>query len=622
MLVDLSEVGAHVTWMASGNPSVSFGLYLPGIGAGAVVVEVRVIHADDQFAPGVMPKDFSLQHSKGKTGLDLWTTPVDIGDPTLKVGHFGSPGTYLYRYRVLRPDGQVLVGWMTDPFARATGPGQLAAFEVPARAGTPMDFEWRESDYGVPPLDDLIVYELQVGEFADTFLGVIRRLDYLQSLGVNALELMPVTSVKQDFDWGYGPLHFFAPEERYGGPTAMKTLVAACHKRKMAVILDSVYQHVESAFPYQALQPVFDLVGIPNPFIGAFIPSPYYFGPTVNFNLPFSQDFFQTVNAYWLDEYHVDGFRYDYVPGYYDGPTGNGYARMVFNTYQKSLQIARFKAPDGTSRIIQVAEDLDDPQGILRDTYTNAAWQDRLRNAAVSVAHGAPSADSIARLLDLGLAGYPATKTMNGNPVPVAPFQYVDSHDHSCFLTNFYANPGAFVDRSKWFKLRPYAVALYTAQGVPMLWQGQELAENYTIPDSGEDRISIERGMDWELFYDDEGQALVKLYRRLGVLRRTLIPALRSRTSFYYDAESRLSDGVVAYRRESSSHIAVTVLNFSDSVQKLWLPFPAAGTYQEMVVEPAGSTTDGRIPVIQVTAADEWHGLTIPANMGFIYLKD
>jgi hypothetical protein len=86
-----------------------------------------------------------------------------------------------------------------------------------------------------------------------------------------------------------------------------------------------------------------------------------------------------------------------------------------------------------------------------------------------------------------------------------------------------------------------------------MLWQGQELAENYTIPDSGEDRISIERGMDWELFYDDEGQALVKLYRRLGVLRRTLIPALRSRTSFYYDAESRLSDGVVAYPRESAT---------------------------------------------------------------------
>ena len=59
--------------------------------------------------------------------------------------------------------------------------------------------------------------------------------------------------------------------------------------------------------------------------------------------------------------------------------------------------------------------------------------------------------------------------------------------------------------------------------------------------------------MDWEFFYDDEGQALVKLYRRLGLLRRTLIPALRSRTSFYYDAESRPSDGVVAYRRESSS---------------------------------------------------------------------
>jgi maltooligosyltrehalose trehalohydrolase len=619
MLIDLSEVGAHMARTAAGNASVTFGLYLPGIGAGAVVPEVRVIHADDQFAPGVMPQNFNLQHSQGKAGLDLWTATVDMSNPALKVGRFGSPGTYLYRYRVRRPDGQVLVDWMTDPFARATGTGQLAAFEMPA--GTPADFQWQDAGFTVPSLDELIVYELQVGEYADTFLGVIRRLDYLQSLGVNALELMPVTSVKQDFDWGYGPLHFFAPEERYGGPAALKALVDACHKRKMAVILDSVYQHVDSAFPYQALQPIYDFVNLPNPFIGAFVPSPYYYGPTVDFNLPFSQDFFQTVNAYWLDEYHVDGFRYDFVPGYYDGPTGNGYARIVFNTYQKSLQLARFKAPDGTSRIIQVAEDLDDPQGILRDTYTNATWQDRLLNAAESVARGAPSADTVARLLDLGLAGYTGTKTMNGKPVPVAPFQYFDSHDHSCFLTNFFANPGGCVDRAKWFKLRPYAVALLTAQGIPMLWQGQELAENYTIPDSGQARIDIERAMDWEFFYDDEGQALVKLYRRLGVLRRSVIPALRSRTSYYYDAESRPADGIVAYRREAAPQIAVTILNFSDSVQQLWLPFPAVGQYQEMVVEPATSTADGRIPVIQVASANEWHELTVPANMGFIYFK-
>jgi 1,4-alpha-glucan branching enzyme len=621
MLLDLGEVGAHVSRSAAGSPVVAFGLYLPRLGAGQVLVEVRIIHADDQFTPGVMPHDFSLGHATNATGLDLWTAAVDLGQPALKRGHFGGSGTYLYRYRIRRPDGSVLCPWFTDPFARQTGPGQLAAFEIPSRGGATPVFEWQDAGFAVPALDDMIVYELHVDEFADSFAGVIKRLDYLQSLGVNALELMPVTSIKQEFDWGYGPLHFFAPEERYGGPAGCKKLVNACHRRGIAVILDSVYQHVDAAFPYQALQPAYDFAGQRNPFIGEFVKSDFYFGPTVDFDEGFAQDFFQTVNAFWLDEYHVDGFRYDYVPGYYDGPAGKGYARLVYDTYQDSLRFPRFQAQGGSSRLVQVAEDLDAPQAILRDTYTTATWQNRLYDQGVEVARGAPAAGALARLLDPGLAGYPGTKEMNGKAVPVAPFQYFESHDHSRLLTNFYAQPGPRVDRGKWFKLRPYAVALYTARGVPMLWQGQELAENYTVPDDGPARIGVERSMDWEFFYDDEGQGLVHLYRRLATLRRTQVPALRSRSFFYYAAESRPQEGVVAYRREAGGQIAVVVLNFSDSARSLWLPFPTAGAYQELVTEPAASTAGGRIPRIDVASDGEWHEVRVPDNTGYVYVK-
>src|SRR5207253_10771818 len=103
------------------------------------------------------------------------------------------------------------------PFARATEIGELSAFTL---ARDPSLFEWSDANNKTPELDDLAVYELQVAEFNDTFDGVIDRLDYLQSLGINCLELMPVTSVKLDFDWGYGPLHYFAPnrsEERRAG---------------------------------------------------------------------------------------------------------------------------------------------------------------------------------------------------------------------------------------------------------------------------------------------------------------------------------------------------------------------------------------------------------------------
>src|SRR5262249_59798645 len=83
-----------------------------------------------------------------------------------------------------------------------------------------------------------------------TFDDIVAQLDYLAGLGVNVLELMPVTDFPQVFDWGYGPLHFFAPEDRWGGPPGLKRLVSACHARGMAVILDVVYQHCSADFAY------------------------------------------------------------------------------------------------------------------------------------------------------------------------------------------------------------------------------------------------------------------------------------------------------------------------------------------------------------------------------------
>src|SRR5581483_2361697 len=169
--------------------------------------------------------------------LDLWTVNV----PILPVANtnFGQPGRYLYRYQLwwTAPLGQrsLVTLWFTDPFARETDIGLLSAVTV---GETPTPFSWTDANYKTPDLDDLVVYELQVEEFADNFDRVIQQLPYLESLGVNCLELMPVTSVKLDFDWGYGPLHYFAPNERFGGPDGLKRLVDACHARGIAVILD------------------------------------------------------------------------------------------------------------------------------------------------------------------------------------------------------------------------------------------------------------------------------------------------------------------------------------------------------------------------------------------------
>src|SRR3954469_2964314 len=96
----------------------------------------------------------------------------------------------------------------------------------------------------------MIVYEMNVREFNRDFEGVIDQLDYLLEFGVNVLELMPITNVKEDVEWGYTPLNFYSPDERLGGPEALKRLVNACHGKGIAVILDAVYAHAHPEFAY------------------------------------------------------------------------------------------------------------------------------------------------------------------------------------------------------------------------------------------------------------------------------------------------------------------------------------------------------------------------------------
>src|SRR5205085_12565330 len=141
--------------------------------------------------------------------------------------------------------------FFTDPFARAAGPAKLAAVTVadPDRPEAP--FAFTDGAFQVPALDDLVVYELQVEEFYSTFDGVADRLDYLQGLGVNCLELMPVNPIKRGFDWGYGPIGYFAPEDSFGGPGALKNLVNECHARGVALILHVLLGHSAAAdVPY------------------------------------------------------------------------------------------------------------------------------------------------------------------------------------------------------------------------------------------------------------------------------------------------------------------------------------------------------------------------------------
>jgi 1,4-alpha-glucan branching enzyme len=136
-----------------------------------------------------------------------------------------------------------------------------------------------------------------INELVGSIGDAIDRLDYLQDLGINCVEGMPVSNVSNTVDWGFLPIGYFGVDERFGKRCHMQRFVDAAHRRGIAVILDVVYGHTSDQFPYCYL---YDrLHYTENPFMGPFAKD--YFGRSTDFNRLITQDFFFTVNYHWLE---------------------------------------------------------------------------------------------------------------------------------------------------------------------------------------------------------------------------------------------------------------------------------------------------------------------------------
>lgn len=541
---------------------MQFGVLLPWVSsAGGNRLTIKIIHELDQFLQDVPPLEFELQHGSDPDYGDYWSASVTIrtADRPRPESAWGTPGTYVYRYQLQNPNVGV-IDWIIDPYAREFGTGKLSAFTLGYQ---PYQWSAQESAWRTPALHDLVMYELMLNEFGGGIDGAIGHLPYLADLGVNCVEVMPVSNVGIEVDWGFLPIGYFGVDERFGNRGDFQRFVDAAHQNGIAVLVDSVYGHTSSDFPYQYL---YDRLQYrENPFMGPFAKD--YFGCSTDWNRPLTRDFFYSVNQHWLATYHVDGFRYDCVPNYWDGPTGVGYANLVWNTRQLT----------SNPNLVQCAEQLEDPVGVLYESASNCTWQNGTLDTANSVAQGNWSS-----LTDfgfrLGLDGYPAEKSA---------LQYLENHDHSRFLCNFglvhrdYNDLFNEGDRSLWYKAQPYLIALAAAKGIPMLWQGQEFGSNAVVPDSGLGRVMMFRPVRWDYFYDEVGRSLVKLVRALLGIRRDGAQFRSGDHYFFNDWMRYQSKGLLVFSRSDAQRHSVVALNFSGVDQRAPLTLARAGNYRE-----------------------------------------
>ncbi|MFQ5568063.1 MAG: alpha-amylase family glycosyl hydrolase [Rhodothermales bacterium] len=226
----------------------------------------------------------------------------------------------LYADKILDPANDAFIPASTYPNLKPYPTGQTQGVVSVLRTGRD-PYPWRVEAFDRPPQKDLVIYELLVRDFVGKhdYATLVDTLDYLDRLGVNAVELMPVAEFGGNINWGYQPQFYFAPDKYYGPANDLKRFIDEAHLRGIAVILDVVYNHVDVPSPLVELYGATDA----NPWIN--IPARHAFNVffDLNHEHPYTQYWLDRANAYWLTEFKADGFRFDLSKGFTQRNTGN-----------------------------------------------------------------------------------------------------------------------------------------------------------------------------------------------------------------------------------------------------------------------------------------------------------
>ena len=250
-------------------------------------------------------------------------------------------------------------------------------------------FTWDDTDWKGLPLSNKVIYELHTGTFSPThdFNGIVQKLDYLRELGINSIELMPLAQCPGDRNWGYDGVYPFAIQHSYGGIAGFQRLVNAAHAMGIAIIVDTVYNHLGPEGNYLPLY---------GPYFTDKYKTPW--GNALNFDDAWcdgTRNFFLQNAAFWLEDLHVDALRLDAVHAIFD--------RSAIPFLQQLKELATEISQRTGSKKELIAEiDLNDPRYInppAKGGYgLDGQWIDEFHHAL----HTALTGDTSGYYADFG----------------------------------------------------------------------------------------------------------------------------------------------------------------------------------------------------------------------------
>lgn len=542
-------------------------------------------------------------------GWDAHSHPMETDGRGLFWATVTLSGPTCYRF-VVTMDGGGKQVMLADPYGRevrwdASGPKAYFSPEPP--------YEWRDRDatgsaWRKPPLRDLAIYELCVRDFAGEkrgpqtrygrFSDIAGKLDHLVQLGVNAIELMPITEFPGDSSWGYNPVFYMAPKWVYGRPSDLKALVDAAHSRGIAVILDMVFNHAWPDHPYYKMYPPLfgpkgEMLEDLNPFFHHHHNSHAnaWGGLDWEHSSQYTVAYMQDIVRFWLHEYHVDGFRFDWLGGVEYDPFQPHKADFdPFSGIAPIARAAREASPDcyliGEYWPIHGTNPAKTAARLVRETEIDAVWNGAFHHGIENCLFQTWQWEQ--QDVPAVLGGF----RKQGFNSPSEVVNYVVSHDErrpeyeiqhwrDYIQLGRRDNGSATALPSRWElalqKARLGLAVLLTSPGIPMLLAGQEFGDDCP-------RTIDFWPLDWAKLDLPQGRRQFDYLQRLLKLRGAR-PALRSDcVEYYWDDFRRYK--IVRYKRwdAAAEDVVVVAANFDNVPQKVGLGFPTDGWWSNPLI--------------------------------------
>ncbi|GGK82333.1 alpha-amylase family glycosyl hydrolase [Rufibacter glacialis] len=469
------------------------------------------------------------------------------------------------------------------PTGKATG--MVSVFQTNQTAYT-----WKVPSFSRPKKTDLVVYELLVRDFIEKhdYKTLTDTLNYLSRLGVNAIELMPIQEFEGNLSWGYNTAYHFAPDKYYGSKDLLKRFIDEAHARGMAVILDMVLNHAFGQSPMVQLyfNPATGKTTADNPWFNQDPTHDFNVGHDFNHESAATKYYVDRVTEFWLQEYKIDGYRFDLSKGF---------------TQKQTIGNVNAMGQYDQSRIDILKRMADHIWTVDRDAYVILEHFAENREETELANHGMMLWGNLHGNYKQAILGYADNSNFNwisykqrgwASPHVVG---YMESHDEERQMyeaLNYGASSGSYNVKNLNTALQRMQLAaafFFTIPGPKMVWQFGELG--YEIPINQNGRTG-NKPILWNYLQDPERKKLFNVYAALIKLKINQ-PAFES-ANYTLNLEGLLK---TIHLQDPDMNVAV-LGNFGVTAGSIDPKFQNAGTWYDFVTGEALAVTNVNQPLL------------------------